>query len=48
MVAIDELSTMAPAGFFERLYQHRYGEAPPEAIMAAFNELAAADSGGGT
>ena len=48
LVAIDELNTMAPAGFFERLYQHRYGESPPAAIMAAFNELAAADSAVGT
>lgn len=38
-VSIDELSNLAPAGFFERLYQHRYGEAPPTEIMAAFTEL---------
>ena len=48
LVAIDELNTMAPAGFFERLYQHRYGESPPAPIMAAFNELAATDSAVGT
>ena len=30
---------MAPASFFERLFQHRYGANPPEAIMAAFTEL---------
>jgi len=39
MIAIDELSNMAPAGFFERLFQHRYGVGPPEAIMTAFTEL---------
>ncbi len=39
MIAIDELSNLAPAGFFERLFQHRYGASPPEAIMAAFTEL---------
>ena len=39
LVAIDALSTMAPAGFFERLFQHRYGTCPPEAIMTAFAEL---------
>lgn len=40
LVAIDALSTMAPAGFFERLFQHRYGGAsPPKEIMAAFIEL---------
>ena len=39
LVAIDALSAMAPAGFFERLFQHRYGTCPPEAIMTAFAEL---------
>jgi exonuclease SbcD len=39
LVSIDELSNLAPAGFFERLYQHRYGESPPADIMAAFTEL---------
>jgi exonuclease SbcD len=39
LVSIDELSNLAPAGFFERLYQHRYGESPPSDIMAAFTEL---------
>ena len=39
LVAIDALSTMAATGFFERLFQHRYGEDPPEPIMAAFIEL---------
>ena len=51
LVAIDALSTLAPAGFFERLFQHRYGgKSPPEPIMAAFNELVAtaADSAVGT
>jgi exonuclease SbcD len=39
LVSIDELSNLAPAGFFERLYRHRYGESPPADIMAAFTEL---------
>ena len=39
LVAIDELRTMAPAGFFERLFQHRYDASPSETIMAAFAEL---------
>lgn len=39
LVSIDELSNLAPAGFFERLYHHRFGESPPPDIMAAFTEL---------
>jgi exonuclease SbcD len=39
LVSIDELSNLAPADFFERLYQHRFGESPPPDIMAAFTEL---------
>jgi len=39
LVSIDELSNLDPAGFFERLYQHRFGESPPPDIMAAFTEL---------
>lgn len=39
LVAVDALSANAPAGFFERLFRHRYGESPPEAIMTAFTEL---------
>ena len=39
LVTIDALSAMAPAGFFERLFQHRYGARPPEALMTAFAEL---------
>ncbi len=48
LVAIDALSAMAPAGFFERLFQHRYGKCPPEALMTAFAELvdSAGDSDG--
>ena len=38
-VSVDELNTLAPADFFERLYQHRYGAAPPADLMAAFTEL---------
>jgi exonuclease SbcD len=46
-VSIDELSSLNPAEYFEQLYQHRYGEAPPLDIMAAFSELlnAPADAG---
>ena len=39
LVSIDELSNLAPVDFFERLYQHRFGESPPPDIMAAFTEL---------
>ncbi len=39
MIAIDELSSLAPAGFFERLFKHHYGSNPSEAIMTAFTEL---------
>ena len=39
-VSIDELHALAPSEFFERLYQHRFGEAPPDGLMAAFHELA--------
>jgi exonuclease SbcD len=39
LVSVDELSNLAPAGFFERLYQHRFGEVPPPELMAAFTEL---------
>jgi exonuclease SbcD len=39
LVSIDELSNLAPASFFERLYQHRFGDNPPPDIMAAFTEL---------
>lgn len=39
LISIDELSTQDPAGYFERLYKHRFNESPPTDIMAAFNEL---------
>jgi exonuclease SbcD len=39
IVSIDDLSSLAPASFFDRLYQHRYSESPPPEIMAAFMEL---------
>lgn len=38
-VSIDELSNLKPADYFERLYQHLYGKAPPLDIMGAFSEL---------
>ena len=38
-VSIDELSNLKPADYFEKLYQHRYGDAPPNEIMVAFTEL---------
>ena len=38
-VSVDELNSLAPADFFGRLYQHRFGSAPPPDIMAAFTEL---------
>ena len=39
-ISVDELHALAPADFFEKLYEHRYGEAPPPELMTAFNELA--------
>ena len=38
-VTVDELNALAPADFFGRLYQNRFGEAPPTEILAAFTEL---------
>jgi len=38
-VSIDELNALAPTDFFERLYQHRFGNAAPSELMAAFGEL---------
>ncbi|RFO95124.1 exonuclease SbcCD subunit D [Rhodoferax lacus] len=39
VVSIDELSRLQPADYFERLYQHKFDEAPPDDLMAAFTEL---------
>ena len=39
-VSVDDLHALPPAAYFERLYRHRYGDAPPPAdIMTAFSEL---------
>ena len=38
-VSLDELASLAPADFFERLYRQRFGEAPPGDLAAAFGEL---------
>lgn len=38
-VSIDELSSLKPADYFEKLYQRHYDKAPPSDIMAAFSEL---------
>ena len=38
-MSVDEMHALAPSDFFERLYAHRYGEAPPAELMSAFNEL---------
>ena len=38
-VSVDELNSLAPTDFFDRLYQNRFGAAPPAEILAAFNEL---------
>ena len=38
-VTIDQLSTLKPADYFQQLYQHRYGDAAPAELMAAFSEL---------
>ncbi len=38
-LSVDDLQSLAPTDFFQRLYQHRFGEAPPEALMGVFGEL---------
>lgn len=38
-VSIDELNSLEPSDFFERLYRHRYSTAVPSELMTAFNEL---------
>jgi hypothetical protein len=44
---MDELSTLQPVDYFERLYQHRYGEAAPAELLAAFAELVHASAEAG-
>ena len=46
-LGIDALRKLDPATYFGRLYQHRYGEAPPDAIAAAFKELLNASTDAG-
>lgn len=38
-LSIDELNALAPADFFTRLYQHRFGQSAPQELLAAFTEL---------
>jgi exonuclease SbcD len=38
-VSIDELNALAPTDFFTRLYEHRFGQAAPQDLLAAFTEL---------
>lgn len=38
-LSIDELNALAPADFFTRLYQHRFGQSVPTDLLAAFTEL---------
>lgn len=38
-VSIDELNALAPADFFTRLYQHRFGQPAPQELLNAFTEL---------
>ena len=47
-VSVEELASLAPSDFFERLYRHRFGNEPPDELMQAFSELlhAPADEGG--
>lgn len=42
-LSVDQLNALAPADFFRRLYQHRFGEDAPDPLMAAFTELLNAD-----
>ena len=46
-VSVDELNSLAPADFFDRLYQNRFGAAPPAEILAAFTELVNTPSAAG-
>jgi exonuclease SbcD len=46
-LSMDELSALKPVDYFERLYQHRYGEAAPAELMAAFSELVSASADAG-
>ena len=46
-VSVDELNSLAPSDFFNRLYQHRFGSVPPKVIMAAFTELVNASAPAG-
>jgi exonuclease SbcD len=39
LLSVDDLDALAPADFFQRLYLHRFGEAAPAPLMAAFTEL---------
>jgi exonuclease SbcD len=39
VISIDDLNALAPADFFQRLYQHRFGDAAPSELMSAFSEL---------
>ena len=38
-LSMDELSTLTPVDYFERLYRHRFSEEAPAELMAAFTEL---------
>lgn len=38
-ISVDELNALEPTDFFERLYQHRFNQAPPGELLAAFSEL---------
>ncbi|MBK7847308.1 MAG: exonuclease SbcCD subunit D C-terminal domain-containing protein [Zoogloea sp.] len=40
-LSVDELEALGPADFFQRLYAHRFGDAPPAELMGAFNDLLA-------
>ena len=41
--SLDQLATLAPVDFFERLYRHRFDASAPHELLAAFNELLHAD-----
>ena len=45
-VSLDQLASLAPVDFFERLYRHRFDAAAPHELLSAFNELLHADGGG--
>ncbi len=45
-MSLDQLAQLQPDDIFRRLYQQRYGDAPPDDQLAAFGELMVGGEGG--